>query len=131
VVDKYMCVMNGNKVIEKQDLELHFWLKYWWGRWKGCCFDIDFIQKVLFFSPENWDPCKKSGSWEIWKTKWVTEEDKLSQTPLSTQLKSWVWYKNDFRPPPTTQTQCHQYFSCSFSDFNQTLKVGLWNQQQQ
>ena len=29
-----------------------------------------------------------------------------------TQLKSWVWHENDFRPPSTTtQTQCHQYLS--------------------
>ena len=37
-------------------------------------------------------------------------------------------------PPPTTtttQTQCHQYLSYSWPDFNQTLKVGLWEQQQQ
>ena len=26
---------------------------------------------------------------------------------------------------------CHQYLSCSRPDFNQTLDVGLWNQQQQ
>ena len=31
--------------------------------------------------------------------------------------------------PPTTQTQCHQYLSCSCPDVNQTLKVGLWDQQ--
>ena len=30
--------------------------------------------------------------------------------------------------PP--QIQCHQYLSCFCSDFNQTLKVGLWDQQQ-
>ena len=30
-----------------------------------------------------------------------------------------------------TQTQCHQYLSCSCPDFNQTLKVVLWDQQQQ
>ena len=33
-------------------------------------------------------------------------------------------------PPPPPQTQCHQYLSCSCPDFNQTLKVGLWDQQQ-
>ena len=29
-------------------------------------------------------------------------------------------------PPPTTQTQCHQYLSCFRSDFEETLKVGSW-----
>ena len=97
-----------------------------------------------------------------------------------TQLKSWVWHENDFRPPPpppptttttnsmslisqlflaqfkpnfkgrfvgstttitttiwritpttpTTQTQCQQYISCYWPDFNQTLKAGLWDQKQ-
>ena len=32
-------------------------------------------------------------------------------------------------PPP--QTQCHQNLSHSLPDFYQTLKVGLWDQQQQ
>ena len=35
------------------------------------------------------------------------------------------------RPPPTKQTQCQQYLSCSCFDFNNTLKVGFWDQQQQ
>ena len=33
--------------------------------------------------------------------------------------------------PPPPGTQQHQYLSCCWSDFNQTLKVGFWDQQQQ
>ena len=29
-------------------------------------------------------------------------------------------------PPHPTQTQCHQYLSCYWSDFDETLKVGSW-----
>ena len=43
----------------------------------------------------------------------------------TTQLKVGV----DFTPP--TQTQCPQFLSCSGLNFNQTLKIGLWDQQQQ
>ena len=50
---------------------------------------------------------------------------KLSQP----ELNSKVWHKKDFKPP-TPQTQCHQYLNCSWPDFNQTLKVGFWDQQQ-
>ena len=55
----------------------------------------------------------------------------------STQLNSWVWHENDFNPPPPpthhppTQTQCQQYHSCYWSDFNQTLNLGSWDEQQQ
>ena len=48
----------------------------------------------------------------------------------STQLKSWVWHENDFNPPPP-QTQCHRYLSCYWPNFNQTLKLGSWDEQQQ
>ena len=34
-------------------------------------------------------------------------------------------------PPPTTQTQCQQYLSCYWPDFNQTLKLGSWDDEQQ
>ena len=34
-------------------------------------------------------------------------------------------------PPPPTQTQCQQYLSCYLPDFNQTLKLGSWDEQQQ
>ena len=34
-------------------------------------------------------------------------------------------------PPPPTQTQRHKYLSCYWSDFNQTLKEGSWDEQQQ
>ena len=34
-------------------------------------------------------------------------------------------------PPPPQQTQCHQYLSCSLPNFNQTLNLGLRDQQQQ
>ena len=30
-------------------------------------------------------------------------------------------------PPPPTQTQCLQYLSCYWPDFDQTLKVGSWD----
>ena len=36
----------------------------------------------------------------------------------------------DHHPPPP-QTQWHKYLNCSWPDFNQNLKVGLWDQQQQ
>ena len=51
------------------------------------------------------------------------------QNPNSTssQLKSWVWNENDFRPPPPLQTQCHRYLSYSLLDFNQIWKVALWD----
>ena len=50
-----------------------------------------------------------------------------------TQLKSWFDMKMTLHhPPTTTQTQFPQYLSCSWPDFNQTLKVvGLWDKQQQ
>ena len=34
-------------------------------------------------------------------------------------------------PPPPTQTQCQQYVSCNWADFNQSLKLGSWDKQQQ
>ena len=40
------------------------------------------------------------------------------------------WLYTTTHPPPT-QTQCRQYLSYSWPDFNQSLKVGLWDQQQQ
>ena len=35
------------------------------------------------------------------------------------------------QPPPTTQTQCQQYLSCYWSDFDQILKIGVWEYIQQ
>ena len=29
------------------------------------------------------------------------------------------------------QTQCHRYLSCYWPDFNQALKLGFWDEQQQ
>ena len=54
---------------------------------------------------------------------------KLTQTLGLTRK----WLYTTTHPPTTTttQTQCHQYLICSCSDFNQTLKVGFWDQQQQ
>ena len=52
----------------------------------------------------------------------------------SSQLKSWVLHENDFNPPPTTtttETQCQQYLSCYWPNFNQTLNLGSWDEQQQ
>ena len=44
----------------------------------------------------------------------------------STQLKRWVVHENDFNPPPppppTRETQCQQYLSCYWPDFDETLK---------
>ena len=37
----------------------------------------------------------------------------------------------DHHPPSPPQTQCHEYLNCYLPNFNQTLKVGLWDQQQQ
>ena len=34
-------------------------------------------------------------------------------------------------PPPPTQTQCQQYLSCYWPDFDQTLKVGSWEHLEQ
>ena len=44
----------------------------------------------------------------------------------STQHNGWVWHENDFAnpTPPTTETQCQQYLSCYWPDFDETLKVG-------
>ena len=54
----------------------------------------------------------------------------LNSTPP--QLNSKIWHENDLRPPPpSTQTQWHQYLSCSWPNFNQILKIGLWDQQRQ
>ena len=58
-------------------------------------------------------------------------------TPTQPQLNSKVGCDTKMtlihqpQPPPPTQTQCYQYLSYSYPDFNQTLMVGLWNQQQQ
>ena len=56
-------------------------------------------------------------------------------TPTRPQLNSKIGFDIKMtlyhhHPPPThpPQTQCHQ---CSLPDFNQTLKVGLWDLQQQ
>ena len=53
---------------------------------------------------------------------------KIVTTP--TQLKVGFDTKMtlDHHHPPPPQTQCHQYLSCSWPDFNQTLKVGLCDQ---
>ena len=34
-------------------------------------------------------------------------------------------------PPPPPQTQCRQYLSCYWPDFDETLKVGSWEHPQQ
>ena len=58
---------------------------------------------------------------------------KRCTTPTQPQLNSKVGCDMkmtlDHHHPPPPQTQCHQYLSCSWPDFNQTLKVGLWDQQ--
>ena len=57
-------------------------------------------------------------------------------TPTQPQLNSKVAFDTkitlDHHPPPTTttQTQCHQYLSCCWPDFDHFLKEGLWDQQQ-
>ena len=37
----------------------------------------------------------------------------------------------DHHHPPPPGTQCQQYLTCSQPNFDQTLKVGFWDQQQQ
>ena len=48
---------------------------------------------------------------------------------------SWVRHENDFAyhpiPTPTTQTQCYQYFSCYWPNFNETLNIGSWEHSEQ
>ena len=34
-------------------------------------------------------------------------------------------------PPPTTETQCVQYLSCYWPDFDETLNVGSWEHLEQ
>ena len=63
----------------------------------------------------------------------------IVKTPTTTQLNlnlGWVRHENDFAypTPPTThptQTQYQQYLSCYWPYFNQTLKLGFWDEQQQ
>ena len=46
----------------------------------------------------------------------------------------WVWYENDFahhHHHPPQQTQCQQYLSCYWPDFDQTLKIGSWKHLEQ
>ena len=55
-------------------------------------------------------------------------------TPTQPQLNSKVGCDTKMTlqtTPPTTQTQCPPYLRCSGPDFNQTLRIGLWDQQQQ
>ena len=43
---------------------------------------------------------------------------------------SWVLHENDFAhppPPPPPGTQCQQYLSCYWPDFDETLKEASWN----
>ena len=57
--------------------------------------------------------------------------------PTQPQLNlSWVWHENDLTTPPTTthhppQTQCRQYLSCYWPDFDETLKVASWEHLEQ
>ena len=62
--------------------------------------------------------------------------EQVVPAPTQPQLNSKVGSdtKKTLHHPPTTtttQTQCQQYLRCSCADFNQALKVGLWDQQQQ
>ena len=68
------------------------------------------------------------------------KEKDIVATPTQPQLNSKVGcdmkmtlihYHHHPPPPPTTQTQCQQYLSCYWFDFNQTLKLGSWDEQQQ
>ena len=52
----------------------------------------------------------------------------MSQPQLNSKVGFDTKRTLDHQPPP--QTQCHQYISCSYPHFNQTLKLGLWDQQQ-
>ena len=53
------------------------------------------------------------------------------QTPNLTSTQDWVWHENDFAHPTTTETQCQQYLSCYWLDFDETLKVGSWEHLEQ
>ena len=44
------------------------------------------------------------------------------QSPNLTSTQGWVWPENDFAH--TTETQCQQYLSCYWPNFDETLKVG-------
>ena len=48
-----------------------------------------------------------------------------STQPQPNKTLGWVRRENDFAHP-TTQTQCQQYLSCYWPDFDETLKVGSW-----
>ena len=56
---------------------------------------------------------------------------KLAQPQLNSKvgfdMEMTLDHHHHHHPP---QTQCHQYLSCSWPNFTQTLKVGLWDQQQ-
>ena len=75
----------------------------------------------------------------VWYVVTVTH---IVTTPTQPQLNSTVGCDMKMTlihhppPPPTThhpatQTQCQQYHSCYWSDFNQTLNLGSWDEQQQ
>ena len=60
---------------------------------------------------------------------WLIKQKYFVTTPTTTQHCSWVGYENDFAYHPThhpTETQCLQYLSCYWPDFDETLIVGSW-----
>ena len=93
---------------------------------------LESLHTLRFFcvSFEHHDSLRENPPWPL-ITKYCHNPNSTS-----TQLKSWVWHENDFNPPPPThhpptQTQCQQYLSCYWPDFNQSLKLGSWDEQQQ
>ena len=94
--------------------------------------------------------CLATHKWTTWTLSTVSAYSKvdtyvkiLSKPQLnhnSTQPNitlSWVRHENDFANHPTTttttttETQCHLYFSCYWTDFDETLNVGSWEHLEQ
>ena len=62
-----------------------------------------------------------------------TQTYKVSTKTVPTFV-CWTFRRITFKIPPpplTTQTQCRQYLSCYWPDFDQTLKVGSWEHLEQ
>ena len=59
----------------------------------------------------------------------------IVKSPTYPQHNGWVLRENEFAyhptHPPPTQTQCHQYLSCYWSNFDENLKVASWEDLEQ
>ena len=47
-------------------------------------------------------------------------------TQLNLNLLSWARLESDIANHPTTETQCQQYLSFYWPDFDETLNIGSW-----